>query len=388
MRKIFSAIALVMALAPLAANASDLPFKLIDNRVFVATTINGKGPYQFILDTGAPGFFISTDVMKALQTKPSRSEQSGGAGEGTETFYQLKLASVALGGATWLNPDAAAFSLHALNDVIGFRQNDGVIGKPLFDRYVVDIDFQSSTIHLRDPKTFAVPKEALIVPMDIYQGFLPVVNGSIAGIAGRFAVDVGDRSSLTLFGPFWKAHALDKRYSAGVDALTGYGVGGPVHSLVIRAPRLTFGPATVDGAVARISRQKTGAFADPKLAGSIGTGVLKHFRTIIDYPHKRFVLIPRDTAADRYDRAGLWLGLHGKQFAVLDVTSRSPAMEAGLKTGDVVTAVNGVSTETLDVFAVRETLRDPATADVTLGYLRGGKAGTARLRLRDLLPHT
>ena len=43
-----------------------LPFELIDNRVFVEAQLNGRGPFHFILDTGAGGFSIVDDVAQRL----------------------------------------------------------------------------------------------------------------------------------------------------------------------------------------------------------------------------------------------------------------------------------------------------------------------------------
>jgi hypothetical protein len=32
-----------------------MPFELVDNRIFVSVTLEGKGPFRFILDTGGYG---------------------------------------------------------------------------------------------------------------------------------------------------------------------------------------------------------------------------------------------------------------------------------------------------------------------------------------------
>ena len=55
--------------------AFTLPFKVIDNRVFVDVRLNGKGPFHFILDTGAEAD-LSDRAARQLGLKVK------GAGEG------------------------------------------------------------------------------------------------------------------------------------------------------------------------------------------------------------------------------------------------------------------------------------------------------------------
>jgi len=155
----------------------------------------------------------------------------------------------------------------------------------------------------------------------------------------------------------------------------------------VRVPGFSFGAATAKGVVARLSLQASGGFADTHIAGSIGAGLLRRFRTIFDYPHSRILLLPQTAQPDRYDRAGMWLGRHGAQFEVFDVVAGGPAEVAGLRKGDVVTQIDRRKVETLDLFAVREELRDPRYNEPLLvDFLRGSRAGQATLRLRDQLP--
>jgi len=103
----------------------------------------------------------------------------------------------------------------------------------VFDAYVVDLDFARSRVRFLSPAGYAAPAGATVIPFELYQT-IPVVNGEIAGIKGRFLIDLGDRSSLTLFGPFWRAHHLERVFAPGIVAITGYGLGGPVKGELIR----------------------------------------------------------------------------------------------------------------------------------------------------------
>src|SRR5436305_6529143 len=50
-----------------------VPFRLTStNHVLVRVKINGKGPYHFIIDTGAPALFVSTTVCRKLGIEPDK----------------------------------------------------------------------------------------------------------------------------------------------------------------------------------------------------------------------------------------------------------------------------------------------------------------------------
>jgi hypothetical protein len=380
---------LVAADVSAGAAPSTIPFRLIDNRVFVPVAVDNHGPFAFLLDTGAPNFTFSVQAMKASGAKASGISQIDGVGEHTQTAYKARVKDLELGGQAWRNLDIEAVSFQSLNDVIGFTAFDGIAGKPLFDRFVADFDFAASTLRLVPPQQYAVPAGAHVLPFTFYDGFIPLVDGEIGGVEGKFIVDLGDRSSLTLFGPFWRAHKLDAAFGKHIDALTGYGIGGPVRSLVVRVPQFDMGGVRVPRIVARLSLQKSGGFADAAIAGSIGTGVLKRFHAAFDYSRLRLVLedTPATEASDPYDRGGLWIGRHGKKFAVFDVIAGGPAERAGLRVGDVITEVDGVAAEKLDLFQLRRDLSDPAKHEpLHIVALRGGTKIEARLHPEDVLP--
>jgi hypothetical protein len=71
-----------------------------------------------------------------------------------------------------------------------------------------------------------------------FEGVLPEIHAVIDGIAGSLLVDSGDRSSLTLFGPFAKRNGFFGRYPSTVNIVTGYGLGGPVYADVFTLPSL------------------------------------------------------------------------------------------------------------------------------------------------------
>ncbi len=48
---------------PARPESIEVPYRLtVPKHILVRAKINGKGPYNFILDTGAPALFVSTKV--------------------------------------------------------------------------------------------------------------------------------------------------------------------------------------------------------------------------------------------------------------------------------------------------------------------------------------
>ncbi len=116
-----------------------VPYRLTDtHHVLVRVKINGKGPFNFIIDTGAPALFVATAVGKKLGVSPDakgwgtfdRFEIEGGVVETklkgrVETPFQLEGMN-ALG--------AAGAELH------------GILGYNVLARYRMEFDFTRDTM--------------------------------------------------------------------------------------------------------------------------------------------------------------------------------------------------------------------------------------------------
>jgi hypothetical protein len=201
------------------------------------------------------------------------------------------------------------------------------------------------------------------------------------------AIDLGDRSALTLFGPFWRAHRIDEVDGPAYDAMTGYGIGGPINAKLTRVRELKFGQISVANPVTRLSLQQRGAFADSKIAGSVGGAILSRFEVIFDYPHGRIILIPRPDAPEQAtDRSGAWFAVDASGIYVYAVAPGTPAAEAGLQVRDRVVEINGVASGAFDVFELRGLASDLRTDELALLVERSGSRLGKTLRLRDLIP--
>lgn len=367
-------------------NSARLPFTLIDNRIFVPVTVNGRGPYQFIFDTGGANI-LDPAVAQDLGLKLDADGEAWGAGASRQQAWRTDVSRADLGGVAIRDHEFRVISLDAIRRAIGFRRLDGLVGRELFERFVVDIDYASQTLTFAEPKTWRAPA-ALGKPhlLGSYEG-IPTLPAVVDGLKGAFIIDTGDRSSLTLFGPFVDRHNLRTKSRKKVQAVTGWGVGGPIPADVTRSA-FAFAGHTLQGTVTRMPLLKTGGFASAEVAGSIGTGVLKRFRATFDYSRNQLYLTPgaNYAAADPADRSGLWLSMDEAGFKVMSVVAASPAAEAGLHVDDVVTAVDGKPAAQIFLVDLRERLKtaQPGTK-VRLTVRTKGNTRDVTITLRDLI---
>jgi hypothetical protein len=232
-----------------------------------------------------------------------------------------------------------------------------------------------------DPKRLGKP-----VPFVFYD-HLPSVKGKIDDLPARFDIDTGSRVEVDITSPFVAQKNLRARFAKGVSAVTGWGVGGPSRSYVVRMPSLTLGSVKVDNPTAGLSEAKGGSISDPNYEGNIGSGFLKRFVTSFDYSKQIMYLkpiVPPPVDAGRFDRSGMWINSGPDGYVVTDVSTGGPAAEAGVLVGDVITTLDGKPVTPEGLSDARILLRSRAAGEkVPLSIRRKDAQVTATLVLRD-----
>ena len=364
--------------------STTVPFVLLNNHIYLDVTLNGKGPFRIICDTGGENA-VTPALAKELGLKSEGTLQGQGSGEKSEDVGLTRIETIAIGDATLKNQVFAVFDFSALGQVEGLPFL-GMIGYEVFKRFVVGIDYEHSRITLTLPPSFSYSGAGTPVPFK-FNGQIPQVEGEIDGLPGKFDIDTGSRSSLTILAPFAEAHGLRAKYGPRVEAVTGFGIGGAVRALVTRAKVLKLGGVAVAGPVIELALQKKGSLTDPYVAGNVGGGVLKRFNIIFDYQGQRLIFErnANDAVPDDYDRSGLWLNLAGGKFAVVSVIPGSPAEEAGIKAGDRVLAVQGRMPGDLSLSEARAIFKSKPGTAVRVRVESGGAAREVKVTLRELI---
>jgi hypothetical protein len=108
-------------------------------------TINGRGPYRFVVDTGTSGqAFISPALVTELGlAQIGHMHISDPSGQGSRTTPLVLIPSLNLAGVEFINVHAAA---HAFDNSDGTCQ--GLLGFELFRNYLLTLDYPRRQLQL------------------------------------------------------------------------------------------------------------------------------------------------------------------------------------------------------------------------------------------------
>lgn len=368
------------------AKETTFPFKLINNHIYADVMVNGKGPYQFIFDTGGVNL-VTPPLATELGLKSEGDMQGNGAGSGHMDVSITKVSSLSLGDATVKDQVFMEMPLNTMANIEGVGM-PGMVGYETFRRFVTRIDYGAHTITLIRPDAFD-PKDAGVAVPIKFNGNTIEAPAVYDGVSGTFTIDTGNRASLDLNSPFVAAHAQFASYNKLPEAVTGWGIGGPTTSRVIRGHSLVLGGQTIVAPVVQLSTNTKGADADASMSGNIGGGVLKRFVVTLDYEHNQMYLKPVTQAVgdlDSFDRSGVWINKSDTGYRVVNVTAGTPADQAGLKAGDEIVSVDGKAATSVPVYELRARLRNDAPGTVVkFGVKRGGETKDVSVTLKDLI---
>jgi len=140
-------------------------------------------------------------------------------------------------------------------------------------------------------------------------------------------------------------NALTERMSAHVQGFALEGLGGPEMAYFVRSQTLSIGEIQIHKVVTELLGNREGIGADGEDAGNIGTGALQQFDITFDYPHHR-LYFDKNANFEKpgvFNRSDLRLQIKLEGILVGSVLASSPAEEAGVSAGDMVTTIDGWS---------------------------------------------
>jgi hypothetical protein len=326
-----------------------IPFKMIRDMIIIQLQINGKGPYNFILDSGV-GLMLITEpkLVDSLNIVNKRTIKISGLGKGDD--YEAYITSSLKVDIPGLNSyDVAAAILKTDHfGLSGFTgiPIQGLLGYEFFANLAVRIDFRDSTIVVTKPKNTRFFGKANKIPLSIenrkayLHAKVTLANGTKTD--DKLLFDLGAGHPLSLQNVIQKYGMPDKFIYANL----GQGLTGPIEGFITRVNEVDVGKYKLKDVITSMPvDDKEKDAMEPVRDGNLGIGILKRFDLIIDYPDSALYLKPAQRLDEpfEHDMTGMEYFKSGDDFdhvIVSRVEPGSPADQLGIEPGDDIVWIN------------------------------------------------
>jgi predicted aspartyl protease len=250
--------------------------------ILLPVFVDGRGPYSFVLDTGATATVVSNELADALAL-PRGEKQDGRGAAGKMTLVKSRLPSLTVGKQTVGSLPVSVTDLTFLSQAMNV-QVDGALGHSFLKHFAITLNYATNALTLRrpvggtrrEPNQHEIPfrwanaEDRLVV--------LPVFVNEKGPY--DFALDTGASStviSLEVAAEFGLATEKISRLTAG-------GGNGTVSRVHLRS--LVVGTARQENLAAAASDFLTQLSAElgTKLQGIVGYDFLRHYCVTLDFP--------------------------------------------------------------------------------------------------------
>ncbi len=363
-----------------------IPFSVYNNLVVVPLILNSRLPLKFILDTGVRNAILTektyTDILNIPYAR--KFVIRGVGGEQLIEAYLATSISLALPGINGSGQTLLILD-EDLIELRNFMGTDvhGMLGYELFSRFVVEINYKKRLLTLYDPEFFKPHKRFTVIPMEV-EDTKPFIYSTItfddnSTINARLLVDTGASHGLMLD----PASSEDVVVSEPtIDAVIGRGLGGTVEGQIGRIEQMAISEEIVfDDPIATFPYPNSymDSLINSKVVrnGSIGGSILSRFTLIFDYPNEQLYLKKNSDFNEPfyYNLSGMTIKAIGAQlnnFEIEEVREGSDAYSKGLRTGDLILSINGLSVKDMSLDLVNGYLNSKPNRRVTLMVSRQG----------------
>ncbi|MCU0342063.1 MAG: aspartyl protease family protein [Spirosomaceae bacterium] len=377
-----------------------IPFETYGNLIVVPVLINKSDTLQFVLDTGVSTTILTdTAIARKLGLKSVRKMKIDGVGAGKSIVADITIGStIQMGAMRSLYHNIVVMPNQALNlsEYIGTPIH-GIFGYEIFSKFVVTLDFRKKVLILQRPEKYQYhPKNGDKFPI-VVEKYRPHLEG-VSIVANnqekkiKVVLDTGAGHALMF------NSSSESTIAPPPNALytqLGVGLAGVINGHIGRVPKVRIGKyelqdvlATFPDSVAFGAKvQQNELRRDANLGGEF----LRRFRVTFNYEEGYIVLKPDkklfDDAFD-HDMSGIDLVAQGDgyhRFFIQHITLGSPAYKAGLKEGDQILAINGVSTEEINMGYLKQLFQTKEGKSFKVKIRRENKILTANLTLQRMI---
>lgn len=320
------------------------------NYFLLEATINDKGPFTLLIDTGANQTVLSPKAADRLadDARPAAAYATGSQGRTQRISSFVRVRSLRAGPLELRDFDAVTIELTRVQAALGTRL-DGILGYPAFSRLLLTLDYPARQVRV-SPGELPDEDGKLIIPLTSWDR--PNVEAVMAGRRRIFLLDSGKSGgvSVTRFDDF-------PFESPPADVSTGVAVGG---GFVRRMGRLN---GDIDIGAIRLRRP---VIENSDSSNLIGAEAMDGFAVTFDQQNQRVRFEPAAGTVVQFPPVrgiGVGFGYEDNAWTVSHVFDGTPAQLAGLVEGDRVVRVGGrrlsdlSCRRTSDLFQGEETLQ-------------------------------
>jgi len=271
--------------------AVEVPFEFFRNEIIVQVKVDGKGPFNMMLDTGTDPSAIDLATAKELGLKLSggRGPVSGG-GTDRNVAYETRLPLVDAGGLTVKNVAALVLDLSKISARLG-KPLHGVLGHSLLNGRIVQIDYTNRVVRFYSQSPFAkgqVKTAKRTVLSFRYQDNVLIDDVFVNGKKMVGNLDTGSSGSFNLTPAAVSYLGLEEEVNRA-RVSTSVGFNNVSENREGKVSNITVGGISIDAPSVIFFGKGTGRDKEP-WGVNIGNVFLKDFVVTIDYRSKLVTL--------------------------------------------------------------------------------------------------
>jgi predicted aspartyl protease len=160
-------------------------------RIVAAVTINGRGPFRFMLDTGCNRTVLAQSVLAKLDlaADPDASISVVGV-TGSQIADSVHIDSLDSGAIHFRDVDLAVLSGPVLYDL------DGILGMEGFDGLKVSADFVRGLVSISKSRDRPAPARYAAIPVQFLSDRLLMIDARVGRLHVKAIIDTGSQRTL------------------------------------------------------------------------------------------------------------------------------------------------------------------------------------------------
>lgn len=406
-----------------------IPFKFINNLIFIPININGA-ELTFLLDTGVSETILFSLENKELKLGNVEKIKFSGLG-GSLSIDGLKSdRNTARIGDVMVNTSMSLYVIldeeFNISSHVGIPVN-GVIGYHFFKDHPIVIDYMSKKITVYENSDLLKNKIKRFdeFPISIEQSkpyLMADVEMTNERKSSKLLIDLGNSDAIWLFPTLIKNFVYNR---PNIDDFLGRGFNGDIYGKRSRIHNFYLGNFKFEKPLTAMpdefSIQHVNLVENRK--GSVGGEIMRRFTAVFDYQNQKLYLRKNRNFNDpfNFNMSGLDFrqdGLEWEQdrvkietqkstgviheayrdsfqykfslkpmFSISGVRKDSPAYEAGVQKDDKVISINGDRTADMTLEKIVELMKSYEGRNITMVVQRKNEQLTLRFTLEDPIPY-